>query len=70
MVADPVRERLRVTWNADYAFMGSEEAEESMQPTLVMYDDDKQSFWALGVRQKGASDATVKYCVESINQSG
>ena len=40
-----------------------------MQPTLVMYDDDKQSFWALGVRQKGANDATVKYCVETIDQS-
>jgi hypothetical protein len=70
MVADPGRERLGVTWNADYAFMGAEEAEEGMQPTLVMYDDDKQSFWALGVRQKGANDATVKYCVETIDQSG
>ena len=35
MVADPGRERLGVTWNADCALMGAEEAEESMQPTLV-----------------------------------
>ena len=77
MVANPVRERLEVTWNADYAYMGAEEAEEGMQPTLVIYDDDddddddeKQSFWALGVRQKGANDAAVKYCVETIDQSG
>ena len=28
MVADPGCERLGVTWNADYAFMGAEEAEE------------------------------------------
>ena len=39
---DPDRERLGITWNADIAFMGSEEAEEGMQPTLVMYDDDKK----------------------------
>ena len=41
-MADPGRERLGVTWNADYAFMGAEEAEEGMQPTLVMYDDDSK----------------------------
>ena len=70
MVADPGRERLGVTWNADYAVMGAEEAEEGMQPTLVMYDDDKQSFWALSVRQKGTNDAAVKYCVETIDQLG
>ena len=51
---DPDRERLGITWNANYAFMGSEEAEEGMQPTLVMYDDDKKSFWAIGVKQKGS----------------
>ena len=44
MVADPGRGRWGVTWNADYTFMGTEEAEEGMQPTLVMYDDDKQNF--------------------------
>ena len=42
-----------VTIHMDYAFLGSEEAEEGMQPTLVMFDDDKLSFWALAVRQKG-----------------
>ena len=46
------RERLGVTIHMDYAFMTAEEAEESMQPTLVIYDDDKMSFWALGVEQK------------------
>ena len=61
MAAEPDRERLGVTWNADYAFMGSEEAEEGMQPTLIMYDDSKQSFWALGVRQKGVTESVVKY---------
>ena len=68
--AEPGREKLGVTWNADYAFMGSEEAEEGMQPTLIMYDDDKQSFWALGVKQKGVTESVVKYCVETLDQSG
>ena len=69
-VDDPDRERLGVTWNADYAFMGSEEAEEGMQPTLIMYDDDKRSFWALGVRRKGVSDSVVKFCVDKMDDSG
>ena len=63
------KERLGVTWNADYAFMGSEEKEEGMMPTLVMYDDNKQSFWAIGVTQKGANPAIV-HCVDVIDQSG
>ena len=67
-VDDPNRERLGVTWNADYAFMGSEEAEEGMQPTLIMYDDDKRSFWALGVWRKGVSDLVVKFCVDKMDE--
>ena len=27
----------------DYAFMTAEEAEDSIQPTLVIYDDDKKA---------------------------
>ena len=47
------RERLRITFNADYAFLTPEEKEEDMQPSLVMYDDDKESLWAIGVESKG-----------------
>ena len=67
---DPDRERLGITWSADYAFMVAEEEEEGMQPTLVMYDDDKQSFWAIGVNQKGVTESIVKYCVATMDQSG
>ena len=49
--AEVGKEKLGITWSADYAFMVAEEAEEGMQPTLIMYDDDKQSFWAIGVSQ-------------------
>ena len=43
---DESAERLGVTWNADYTFMGGEynEDEDGMQASLVMYDDDKDSF--------------------------
>ena len=36
------RERLGVTLSAGYAFLGSEEAGEGMQPILIMYDDDEK----------------------------
>ena len=66
------KERLGVTWNMDYAFMGGEynEDEEGMQPTLVLYDDDKDSFWAVGIDRKGVTEAMVKYCVGTLEQSG
>ena len=52
-----------------YAFLGAEEAEEGMQPTLVIYDDDKRSFWAIGVREKGVTEAIVKYVAGILDQS-
>jgi hypothetical protein len=65
-------EKLGTTWNADYCFMGGKynESEDGMQPSLVMYDDSKDSFWAVGVDRKGASDAMVKFCVGAMDQSG
>ena len=38
------REKLGITFSADYAFLTPEEKEEDMQPSLVMYDDDKDAF--------------------------
>ena len=49
LVEPPDREKLGVTFSADYAFMGSNEAEEGMQPSLIMYDDSKGASWAAGV---------------------
>ena len=46
LVELPNREKLGVTFSADYAFMGLEEAEEDMQPSLIMYDDQQGAFWA------------------------
>ena len=64
------RERLGVTVMMDYAFLGAEEAEEGMQPTLVIYDDDKRSFWAIAVREKGVTEPIVKYVAGILDQSG
>ena len=60
--------RLGVTWNADYAFMSGEhnEGEHGMQPALVLYDDDKDSFWAVGTDAKGATAAMMHYGVGMI----
>ena len=64
------RERFGITFNADYAFMTPEEKEEYMQPSLVMFDDDKESFWAIGVESKGATEQVVKYVKGILDQSG
>ena len=64
------RERLGVTFSADFAFMGAEEAEEEMQPSLIMYDDDKKAFWAAGVQSKAVSESIVKYVKDILDQSG
>ena len=41
-----------------------------MQVALVLYDDDRDSFWAVGIDAKGASEAMVQYGVGAIEQSG
>jgi hypothetical protein len=64
------RERLGVTVHMDYAFMVPEEAEKDMQPTLVIYDDDKKTMWALAVEQKGVTEGIVRYLVGALDQSG
>ena len=57
--------RLGVTWNADYAFMSGEhnEGEHGMQPALILYDDDNDSYWAVAAKEKGATDTMVKWGV-------
>ena len=36
----------------------------------MMYDDDKEAFWALGVSKKGVAEPIAKWCVDVIEQSG
>ena len=40
-----------------------------MQPSLVVFDDDKRSFWALGVDQKGVTESVVKFVAVILDQS-
>ena len=67
MVQASDRERLGVTVHMGYGRMT---AEESMQPTLLFYDDGKKAMWALAVEQKGVTEAMVKYVVGILDQSG
>ena len=64
------REKIGITFSADYAFLTLEEKEEDMQPSLVMCDDDKAPFWAIGVESKGPSQSIVKYIKGVLDQSG
>ena len=38
------REKLGIMVSCDYAFMGSEEKDEDIQPSLIIFDDDKEAF--------------------------
>ena len=44
--------------------------EHGMRPALILYDDDEDSFWAVGIDAKGATEAMVQYGVGTIEQSG
>ena len=70
-----------VTWNMDYCFLGdkldddiveeeSEEKQRGKLPVLVVYDDDKEALWTLPAGQKGANEASVKWGVDRLEDSG
>ena len=50
--------------------MGAEEADEDVQPSLVIFDDDKGAFWAIGTRTKTVTEQLVKYFKDILDQSG
>jgi len=56
--------------SCDYALMGAEEADEDMQPSPVIFDDDKGAFWAIGTRTKTVTEQLVKYFKDILDQSG
>ena len=64
------RDRLGITVSCDYAFMTAEEADEEVQPSLVIYDDDKCAFWAIGVKGKSVTEPLVKHFKGILDQSG
>ena len=41
-----------------------------MQPCLVVYDDDKNAFWAIGIKSKAVTQSIVKYFKDLLDQSG
>ena len=41
-----------------------------MQPSLVIYDDSKDAFWAMGVRTKAVTKQLVKHFKDILDQSG
>ena len=63
-------EKLGITLSADFAFVGSEAVEEDMQPSLVVFDDDKEAFWAIGVRTNMVTEQTVNLFKDILDQSG
>ena len=41
-----------------------------MQPSLVIYDDSKDAFWAVGVKSKAVTEQLVKHFKDILDQSG
>ena len=68
MVQPSDRERLGVTVHIVYAFLVPKEAEIDMQPTLVVYDDDKKAMRALAFEQKAVTEGIVEYLVGVLDQ--
>ena len=64
------RDKVGITFSADYAFRAPEDEEEDMKSSLVMYDDDNDAFWAIGVESKGPSEPIVKYLKGVLDMSG
>ena len=46
------------------------EGKHGMQAALILYHDDKYSFWAAGIDAKGATEAMAQYGVGTLEQSG
>ena len=49
------KEKIGITLHSDYAFLGPAEEEGGMQSCLVVYDDDKNAFWAIGIKSKAVT---------------
>ena len=64
------RGNIGITVHSDFAFQGPDDEEEGMQPCLVVYDDDKNAFWAVGIKSKAVTHSLVKYYKDLLDQSG
>ena len=64
------RDKFGITFSADYAFLTPEDKEDDMKPSLVMYDDDTDAFFMIGVESKGPSEPTVKQIKGVLDMSG
>ena len=51
-------------------FLGPAELEEGMQPYLLVYDDDKNAFWAICIKSKAVTQSIVKYYEDLLDRSG
>ena len=64
------RKKLGITLSLEYAFMGGEEADENIQPSVLIYDDDKDACWAIVIKAKTVIEQLVKYFKDVLGQSG
>ena len=65
-----VRDKFGIAFCADYTCLTLADNEEDMKPSLLMYDDGKDVFWAIGFESKGLSELIVKYVKGVLDMSG
>ena len=67
---DPEEEQLGITISCDYCFWTPEEREEEMDALLVAYDSAKCGLWVLPAECKGATESSVTWLHNKIENSG
>ena len=65
-----MRNHLGITVHADFSFYRKDEREEGLCLVLVMFDDDKGAFGAMGMRSKAINKPIVKWVVDKLSDSG
>ena len=64
------RERLGTTISLDYCYLTTEGESEEDPKVLVMHDDQLETLWALGVKQKGVTPEVVSWIVQKLDEAG
>ena len=63
-------EEAGTTIGMDYCFATTEEKDKDIGGTLVMYDEDSTSLWAIQVEHKGAVENVINWCATKLDENG
>ena len=61
---------LQPTYFTKAGFEQKDEESEGTMPILVVYDELREGFWALDADKKGANSEVIKWCCDTLEDSG